>query len=177
MLGTFFRMNLVVEPQPVRDFSNLLQLLPSALPLLTIRFRTPSCSMNAITFCCAPAPSKGIATTAATPNNHPQHRQPATAICASPGFPCQIEDRAAIAPGIFGDINELSFIALEDTSLRHSAYRRTSARACLGFPVGFFSGFTTPPRFQSGMPSRIARPSLSARTFTSFGSNPPLRWQ
>src|SRR5258708_26200360 len=32
-----------------------------------MRLRTPSCSMNAITFCWAPAPMESIATTAATP--------------------------------------------------------------------------------------------------------------
>src|SRR5260370_4342496 len=32
-----------------------------------MRLRTPSRSMNAMTFCCAPAPMEGIATTAATP--------------------------------------------------------------------------------------------------------------
>ncbi len=33
----------------------------------TMTFRTPSCSMKAITCCCAPAPIDSIATTAATP--------------------------------------------------------------------------------------------------------------
>ena len=37
----------------------------------TIRLRTPSCSMNAITSCCAPAPIDSIATTAATPKIMP----------------------------------------------------------------------------------------------------------
>src|SRR5215467_6741124 len=36
-----------------------------------MRFLTPSCSMNAMTFCCAPSPMESIATTAATPKIMP----------------------------------------------------------------------------------------------------------
>src|SRR2546421_297925 len=37
----------------------------------TMRLRTPSCSMKAMTFCCAPAPMESMATTAATPKIMP----------------------------------------------------------------------------------------------------------
>src|SRR5882762_1106716 len=36
-----------------------------------MRLRTPSCSMKAMTFCCAPAPMESMATTAATPKIMP----------------------------------------------------------------------------------------------------------
>ncbi len=42
----------------------------------------------------------------------------------------------------------------------------------LGFPDRFFSGFTSATTVPTGTPSRIARPSLSARTLTSCISNP-----
>ena len=48
----------------------------------TIRLRTPSCSMNAITSCCAPAPIDSIATTAATPKIIPSIVSSDRSLCA-----------------------------------------------------------------------------------------------
>jgi hypothetical protein len=44
----------------------------------TMTLRTPSCSMKAITCCCAPAPIESIAITAETPKIMPEHRQQRT---------------------------------------------------------------------------------------------------
>ncbi len=48
----------------------------------TIRLRTPSCSMNAITSCCAPAPIDSMATTAATPKIMPSIVSSERSLCA-----------------------------------------------------------------------------------------------
>src|SRR6266478_695304 len=73
MSGIFFRMtwySLSVRPgEFLRTFCNSCQLWDSLAS--TMRLRTPSCSMKAMTFCCAPAPIESIATTAATPKIMP----------------------------------------------------------------------------------------------------------
>src|SRR6266568_5822482 len=48
----------------------------------TIRLRTPSCSMKAITSCCAPAPIDSMATTAATPKIMPSIVSIERSLCA-----------------------------------------------------------------------------------------------
>src|SRR5437879_2457432 len=59
-----------VSPGEVfRTFCNSCQLGDSLAS--TIRLRTPSCSMKAMTFCWAPAPMESMATTAATPKIMP----------------------------------------------------------------------------------------------------------
>src|ERR1051325_9795301 len=105
----------------------------------TIRFRTPSCSMKAITFCCAPAPMESIATTAATPKIIPSIVSNDRSLCVAK-FSIPNRRSGSHCASDFGDINELSFIALGDTSLRHSADRRTSSSACLGISCGFLFG-------------------------------------
>ena len=52
-----------------RTFSSVW--LSGASRASTITLRTPSCSMKAMTSCCAPAPIDSIATTAATPKIMP----------------------------------------------------------------------------------------------------------
>ena len=57
---------IVVEGKARRELRDLLQRLPiDRLLGFEMRLRTPSCSMKAITFCCAPAPMDSMATTAA----------------------------------------------------------------------------------------------------------------
>ena len=77
MPGTFARMtrrSRSVSPGDVfRTFWNDCQSVASRAS--TIRLRTPSCSMNASTCCCAPAPIDIIETTARHAEDHPQHGQ------------------------------------------------------------------------------------------------------
>ena len=69
----------------------------TSLPSI-MRLRTPSCSINAITCCCAPAPMESMETTAATPKIMPSMVRKVRILCTTKRVQTLAEFRQNIPP-------------------------------------------------------------------------------
>src|ERR1700676_3345447 len=94
-----------------------------------------------------------------------------------PGFQNQTPDQAATVPGISAEPSNQVSSPPHSFQLELAPRLGVALPLSLGLPERFLSGFTSETTIPTGMPSRIARPSLSARTFTSCISNPRPRSQ